>query len=1024
MDNKQTNSALLYGRDSTLLDLFTNSVRKHPERTAVASDGTSITFSQLDVASNKIAHCLLAAGVGRSSLIPIWLDRSVDLIVSIIGVLKAGAAYVPVDQAYPPNRLAYILSDAGGQLVITDHYHKTFLPQNSRAITLTDQEVQQQAIGPVNVAVLPEDLAYVIYTSGSTGNPKGVMVAHGSIQNLVGWHNVHFGVTAESRLSFVAGTSFDIAVWEIWSSLAAGSALYIANNEERTNADGLLDYYERHSITHGFAPTVLVPDIVLNTTARKLSLSYLFTGGEKLKPVDTKRISYNLIDYYGPTECTVFATYAKVNRPDGAYVSTIGKPLANIQAHIVNPQMQPLPAGQIGELCIGGVCLAKGYWNNPELTAGKFIDNPFRANEKLYKTGDLARWLPDGDIEFIGRIDNQVKIKGYRIELGEVETVLLKAPHVGAAAVIAKENSRQNKMLIAFIVPAPGELISDEKAAANAIRQYLKEELPGYMIPTHFAFLDKMPLNTNGKTDTRRLHEMQLRDISVDGLIAGPASKMQECIACIWGELLDRAAVDITDNFFDIGGDSLLVAVAAADISKMLKVKVYLRDIYQFPTIQALAAMLSKRKEATANIPLEDAEPVTELQNDVYLAPGTVIHGTFDRSVLKNPHHVFLTGITGFVGIHLLHELLVRTDAVIHCLIRARNTFDAWMKIDGTINKFNLTIDEGLKTRIIPVVGDLTQPEMGLPRDQYDELSGSIDIIYHSASSVNFIEPYSYNKVPNVDGLRRIIKFAGNIRLKCLALMSTISVYSWGHKFTHKTVMTEQDDIKQNILSVSKDIGYVRSKYVMEAIADLAASEGLPVVTYRLGYAICHSTTGAFAPYQWWSNLVKVCLRYSSYPDLIELREGLITVDYIAESVVHITGNPDCLGLKFNLIASPSENLTLKQFFLLLQKYYTVTLQPLPYLEWRAQWENDSTCELYPLTSLFKDNMHEGLSTVELYQNTYIWDNAQTKTFLEGSGIQEPVFDKKLLDAYLHYLDVLLEARQESESTDALLTTP
>lgn len=254
--------------------------------------------------------------------------------------------------------------------------------------------------------------------------------------------------------------------------------------------------------------------------------------------------------------------------------------------------------------------------------------------------------------------------------------------------------------------------------------------------------------------------------------------------------------------------------------------------------------------------------------------------------------------------------------------------------------------------------------------------------------------------------------------------MSTISVYSWGHKFTHKTVMTEQDDIKQNILSVSKDIGYVRSKYVMEAIADLAASEGLPVVTYRLGYAICHSTTGAFAPYQWWSNLVKVCLRYNSYPDLIELREGLITVDYITESVVHITGNPDCLGLKFNLIASPSENLTLKQFFLLLQKYYTVTLQPLPYLEWRAQWENDSTCELYPLTSLFKDNMHEGLSTVELYQNTYIWDNAQTKTFLEGSGIQEPVFDKKLLDAYLHYLGVLLEARQESESTDALLTTP
>jgi thioester reductase-like protein len=233
--------------------------------------------------------------------------------------------------------------------------------------------------------------------------------------------------------------------------------------------------------------------------------------------------------------------------------------------------------------------------------------------------------------------------------------------------------------------------------------------------------------------------------------------------------------------------------------------------------------------------------------------------------------------------------------------------------------------------------------------------------------------------------------------------------------------MTEQDDIKQNILAVSKDIGYVRSKYVMEAIADLAAAQGLPVVTYRLGYAICHSRSGAFAPYQWWSNLIKVCFRYNAFPDLVELREGLITVDYMAQSVVHISTNPDALGLKFNLIASPSKNLTLNQFFALLQQYYSVELQPLPYKEWRALWENDSSCELYPLTSLFKDNMHEGLSTVELYQNTYVWDNQQTKAFLKGSGIEEPVFDKKLLDAYLGYLGVLPQEQEKGKEAESLL---
>lgn len=1021
MDKLQTNTDWPYQSNNTLLGLFKATVNHYPGNTAIVCDNISITFSQLDQASNKVAHCLLAEGIGRSSLVPIWLDRSVDLIIAIVGILKTGAAYIPVDYAYPPNRLAYILSDAGADLLITDHKHRNLIPQGVRAVSLADQEVQQQTTGSVNRPVTAENLAYVIYTSGSTGNPKGVMVAHQSIQHLVSWHNMHFSVTPESKLSFVAGTSFDIAVWEIWSSLAAGSTLYIANNEERTNAAQLLDYYDRHQITHGFVPTILAPDIVHSSTQRKLALLYLFTAGEKLKPVNTQGLSYTLIDYYGPTECTVYATYTTVNRPDGQYVSTIGKPLANTQAYILNPHMEPLPAGQAGELCISGVCLSKGYWNNADLTNQKFIANPFRQGEKLYKTGDLACWLPDGNIEFIGRIDNQVKIRGYRIELGEIESVMSKAPYVGKAVVIARENSRQNKTLAAFIVPEGVAPAVGDKDAAHAIRHYLKQELPGYMIPAYFVFLDKIPVTVNGKTDIRRLHEYPLHDSLTEEVITGPETEMEEIITGIWAGLLDRVAIDTTDNFFDIGGDSLLVAVAAAHIAGKLDVKVYMRDIYQYPTVQSLARVLAERRETAANIPLEDVEPVTELQNDVYLAPDTVIKGHFDKHVLKNPDNIFLTGVTGFIGIYLLDELLNRTNATIYCLVRAANTYDAWMKIDAVLTKFNVTIREELKKRVVPVTGDLTQSDIGLARQQYDQLAGSIDIIYHSASSVNFIEPYSYNKAPNVDGLRQIIKFAAHTKLKCLALMSTISVYSWGHQFTHKTVMTEQDDIRQNILAVSKDIGYVRSKYVMEAIADLAASQGLPVVTYRLGYAICHSTTGAFAPYQWWSNLVKVCLRYNAYPDLVELREGLITVDYMARSVVHITSNPNSIGLKFNLIASPSENLTLNQFFALLQQYYPITIQPLPYKEWRALWENDSSCELYPLTSLFKDNMHEGLSTVELYQNTYIWDNQQTKAFLKGSDIEEPVFDKKLLDAYLGYLGVLPEKQQKGKGAENLL---
>jgi thioester reductase-like protein len=293
-----------------------------------------------------------------------------------------------------------------------------------------------------------------------------------------------------------------------------------------------------------------------------------------------------------------------------------------------------------------------------------------------------------------------------------------------------------------------------------------------------------------------------------------------------------------------------------------------------------------------------------------------------------------------------------------------------------------------------------------LSQQHFDELSASLDVIYHSGSSVNFIEPYSFNKYSNVEGVRSILKLASHKKTKCLVLLSTISVYSWGHVFTNKTVMTEADSIKQNIVAVSKDIGYVRSKYVMEEIADLAASQGLPVVTFRLGYAMCHSTTGVCASYQWWSNLVKTCIQYKAYPALTELREGLITVDFMTRAIAHISKNPEAIGLKFNLIASPSNNLTLEQFFDLLQQYYSFNMEKIPYKEWRKNWEHDKTNYLYPLTSLFRDNMHNGLSTVELYQHTYVWDNKNVLQFLEGSDVKEPVFTKEVLDAYLKHLKI------------------
>lgn len=995
-----------YLQEETLESLFRNQARRHPDNIAIVYQHQTMTYKELDERSNQLANALLDKGIKEGKYVPVWLDRSLEWAVAVLGIIKTGAAYVPIDPAYPVKRVEYILSDTSAEFIITNHSLGEQLTKSGKTKIFELEQMSSLDSWSSNDPALKVNqnaLAYTIYTSGSTGKPKGVMITHHTIQHLVTWHNHHFHVDHTSHLSLVAGLAFDISVWEFWSALTSGGTIFIADNEERTNVSALVDYYRKNRITHGFVPSVLAPAVVDSTrNYNDLTLKYLFTGGEKLKPVLTTELSYELIDYYGPTECTVYATFKKVKDVNGQYVSSIGKPIANAKAYILNENLEVLPVGAVGELFIGGNILAKGYLKNEELTATKFIANPFKENEKLYRTGDLARWLPDGDIEFLGRMDNQVKIRGFRIELGEIERSLTQDKNIREALVITKDTVNGNKYLVAFVVSTPGA-----EKDGTSVRNQLKEELPGYMIPAQIIFIDKIPLTANGKTDTRSLRELADKEARDLISLEPPTNETERIIADIWSSELERPVINITDNFFDIGGNSLLVAVVAVALQRKLDMKVYLRDIYQYPVLQDLSEVLINRAKAFREAaPVEDVEPYVELQQDVYLAPGTVFAGGFDPKQMENPAVIFLTGVTGFVGIHLLQELLDTTQADIYCLVRAEDEFHAMEKIDRCFKQYHIPQKHEQKSRIIPVIGDLALPALGLSDDKFKMLATKADLIYHSGSSVNFIEPYSYMKAPNVEGLREIIKLAGAERTKCLALLSTISVYSWGHIFTGKKVMLESDDIEQNILSVSKDIGYVRSKYVMEAVADLAAKEGLPLITYRLGYAMCHSETGASAPYQWWSGLVKNCVEFQSYPALTELREGLITVDYMTKAMAHITKNKDAIGKKFNLIASPETNLTLEDFFGLMKKYYAFPLKGLPYKEWRKQWEDDSKNRLYPLTSLFKDNMHEGLSTVELYQNTYVWDCSNVTRFLEGSGIKEPVFDKTILDSYLQYLGI------------------
>ncbi|OCJ32616.1 non-ribosomal peptide synthetase [Serratia sp. 14-2641] len=971
---------------------FMQQVNDHPDSTAISHGDSNITYREINHKSDILCWLLQQAGVKHGDIIPLITLRTPEFIIGIIAILKSGASYIPVDIHYPQKRIIQITEQCDAPVILISHgVFSSIIGTSAKCVIAIDRDIENTPLPIAPVQVAPDDTAYVIFTSGTTGVPKGVMVSHTSLYNLVSWHNSRFEMNLHSRSSLIAGISFDVAQWEIWSPLICGATLILPDNEEtRLQTDILLRFFVTRGITHGFIPTVLVAEFINQAQPDDIALRYLFTAGEKLNPVNLSHIRYPLVDYYGPTEATIFTTCNLVECATQNPVANIGFPIAGAEVFILDEHLLPVVDGQSGEIFIAGPGLASGYLNKPELTKEKFLTLPSAPEKRLYRSGDRARRLPDGRIQFLGRLDDQVKIRGNRIELGEIESVLMQVEGVTAAVVlVAEEESPGEKKILAFVAA--------ENVSQSILRGKLAETLPVYFMPAVIKILPHLPLTQNGKTDKHALlagYRSDAPDAS-NTVFRG----LEGILAVIWKNLLGADVPTSDDNFFDLGGHSLLAAKLAATITAQTAIRAYVRDIYDSPTIRSLAQTLDER---SLSAPLTaDSEPLRILQDDVFLPDDIHFSMPFDERQISTPNTIFLTGTTGFVGSHLLADLLQSTHANIYCLVRGKNTEQAWKRINETLTRYAITLPVELHNRIHPLAGDLAEPYFALEQGVYQQLCQETDIIYHSASAVNFIQPYSWMKRDNVQGLREILRFAASVRTKPLMLLSTISVYSWGHLHTGKQVMREDDNIDQNLPAVVTDIGYVRSKWVMEKIADLAASRGLPLMTFRLGYATCHSKTGVSADYQWWGRLVKTCLDTKTVPILRDLREGLTTVDYMTQAIATITRNPLALGRKFNLIHDQKNNLTLEAFFQQLENDFGFKFKRLPFTDWLAQWEHNADAPLYPLLSLFKDNMTDGQSTVQLYQDTYLWDCSNVKHFLQGSSVQEPLFNRDLLARYL-----------------------
>jgi amino acid adenylation domain-containing protein len=584
---------------------FEEQARCHPDAEAVRFEGDGLSYSELNQRANQLAHRLMSLGVGRDVLVGVSMERSLELVVSLLAVLKAGGAYVPLDPGYPSARLEYMLQDAHPPVLLTQREVLRRLPATDARVLCVEElreELRSESGENPELAVDGEDLAYVIYTSGSTGMPKGVMNVHAGIRNRLLWMQDAYRLDATDRVLQKTPFSFDVSVWEFFWPLMAGAVLVMARPEGHKDSAYLAETIRSENITTlHFVPSML--QVFLQESVETCtSLRRVVCSGEALPRTLQDRFlarsQAQLHNLYGPTEAAIDVT-AWTCRADGDQRPVpIGHPIANTRMYVLDRYGQPVPTGVPGELHIGGRNLARGYLNRPELTAERFIDHPFdpTSGARLYKTGDLARFRDDGAIEFLGRLDHQVKLRGFRIELGEIEAALARHPRVLEAVVTARGQGSGDARLAAYLTADPQ---GEEAPATGELITYLRERLPEYMVPSTFTVLPAFPLTPSGKIDRKALPEPQAIRPELATRFVAARDGLEGSVAGLWHKLLGVEQVGIHDNFFDLGGHSLLMAELRTELAA-LGHEVSMVELFQHPTVGSLAAHLNRPADSPA----------------------------------------------------------------------------------------------------------------------------------------------------------------------------------------------------------------------------------------------------------------------------------------------------------------------------------------------------------------------------------------------------------------------------------------